>query len=370
MSLQPGDVLSSDALKEDLRRIYNLNYFETVEPNLIPSLTDPGQTDLEIHVKEKRTSTATFGLGTSQITGTYGSVDLFLDNLWGEAKSLLFKTQFGSQYSTYQVRYHDPWALGYRTSFTGSIWSTQQINYITVDREQRNGYSLAVGKPIATHWRGTVSWLSEDVAILSQGTRTINGVGVSNNTQPYNRRVVGLNVNYDTRDFVANPHTGEFYDFAVDKGLALLGGTVDYWTFSAQGNWFYPVIEKHTVATRVWTNFATGQLQEGDEYFVGSDRTVRGYNRPFSQGRERYLANVEYRIDINEVFQGVFFADIGGAFNSISPIPYKSDGFRMGKGAGVRINTPLGPIRLDLGWGDGYDGNFGPVLHFSIGHAF
>ena len=43
--------------------------------------------------------------------------------------------------------------------------------------------------------------------------------------------------------------------------------------------------------------------------------------------------------------------------------------FISGKGLGIRVNSPLGPIRLDWGLAAGKNFSDG-VLHFSIGQVF
>jgi outer membrane protein insertion porin family len=100
---------------------------------------------------------------------------------------------------------------------------------------------------------------------------------------------------------------------------------------------------------------------------VGSANTVRGYYPSEARlGRKKLLLNVEYRYTFNEVFQGVGFFDFGNAWDEGAP-PFGD--FISGKGFGIRLNTPLGPLRLDYGIGAGK--NFGEgIIHFSMGQAF
>jgi len=66
------------------------------------------------------------------------------------------------------------------------------------------------------------------------------------------------------------------------------------------------------------------------------------------------------------MFQGVLFFDWGNAWDEGWPDPYQ---FISGKGFGIRLNTPMGPIRLDYGIGSNRSFSQG-ALHFSIGQAF
>jgi outer membrane protein insertion porin family len=110
-----------------------------------------------------------------------------------------------------------------------------------------------------------------------------------------------------------------------------------------------------------------GDVPIGELYWAGGANTVRGYYPTEAvSGTRKLLANLEYRMNFSDVFQGVFFYDWGDAWNSGSP-PF--DKFITGWGPGVRVNTPLGPIRLDYGIKGGHAFGEG-LMHFSIGQAF
>jgi outer membrane protein insertion porin family len=367
MEMKPGLVFDRDMLQTDLRNIFNLNYFKNVYPDVRPSPLSDDLVDVFVNVEEKKTNSVNFGGGYGQLDGWFGFVDLFLDNLWGEARSMLLKAQFGELRTSYQLRYYDPWALPDHTSFAGKIWSTYGYSYLANYIEQRNGWDLEFGRPLSRHVRGSIHTTVEDVFFPNSSE------------EDEFRRGIGASIAYDTRDYVQNPTQGDFHVFRVDKLLAWFGGNVDNWKYSLSLERFFPLEKppskydpefkvKQVLATRLLFDIAEGEVRETEEYYVGSDNTVRGYSRLFQRGRQRWIGNLEYRYLFNEIFQGVLFYDMGWAGYTSSDFD-NPQRYTTGKGIGLRINTPLGPIRLDWGWkeyalfSDGY-------LHFSIGHAF
>jgi len=116
-------------------------------------------------------------------------------------------------------------------------------------------------------------------------------------------------------------------------------------------------------------------------------------------GNDMIVANAEFRFSIpgisNKISAAVF-VDAGNVFARTSEVPVLT-GLRITPGAGVRVSSPLGPIRLDIAFnpyppdpsplyrkssdgtelvlvdpeyrpGDSFLGRF--RLHFSVGQAF
>jgi outer membrane protein insertion porin family len=164
---------------------------------------------------------------------------------------------------------------------------------------------------------------------------------------------------------------------------------------------------RRRLALRVMAGGLTGDVPFSEQYFMGGAETLRGYREDRFWGKYMMLASAEYRVPLAPSLTGVLFADYGDAWGapehyrvtpketkvetlpSTDPPTYHQEfvpgpggdpvlvplikdltqhtGFKgnLGYGIGIRVNTPLGPLRLDYGFGDE-----GSRAHFSIGHVF
>ena len=95
---------------------------------------------------------------------------------------------------------------------------------------------------------------------------------------------------------------------------------------------------------------------------TGGAETLHGYREDEFNGTRMSLST-EFRVPLGTSLQGVTFFDYGYAWP-------RNQGLRLGElkpavGLGLRVITPLGPLRLDYGFGAD-----GGRSHFSIGHVF
>jgi len=203
---------------------------------------------------------------------------------------------------------------------------------------------------------GRVTFLNEDVS--------------PSDNESYNIRSIGLSLAYDTRDVWMDPSSGVYYLVGVEEAGRFLNGTISYTRWRAQLNHFYRVADQQTLASRLSWAKQNGEVKSTEEFWMGGPNTVRGFQAGsyFSRGREKLLFNVEYRYRFNEGIQGVVFYDIGNAWETVVDFTNSSN-YRSSYGFGVRVTTPMGPIRLDYGVADDKELGRG-VIHFSIGHVF
>jgi outer membrane protein insertion porin family len=86
-------------------------------------------------------------------------------------------------------------------------------------------------------------------------------------------------------------------------------------------------------------------------------------------GNGLLIANLEYRFPIAGPIGGTLFADFGNLWADWRSINVAEG--KPGIGTGVRYSSPIGPIRVEVGYKlDALPGEDDWVLLFSVGNAF
>ena len=95
-------------------------------------------------------------------------------------------------------------------------------------------------------------------------------------------------------------------------------------------------------------------LPPSQRFFTGGDSSVRGYEfaslGPLDEsgevagGQVLAVGSIEYEHPIEDRWSGAVFADAGNAFDTV----HRNDGLKVGVGFGIRWQSPIGSVRLDL----------------------
>ena len=127
-------------------------------------------------------------------------------------------------------------------------------------------------------------------------------------------------------------------------------------------------------------------LPASERFFAGGDTTVRGFaldrlgdgltidpNGFPTGGNALMVLNSELRVPVTESIQVVGFLDVGNVFDRAANLSLGR--IRGGAGFGIRYGSPVGPIRVDLGFKLDRREFAGELesptaLHLSIGQAF
>jgi outer membrane protein insertion porin family len=128
-----------------------------------------------------------------------------------------------------------------------------------------------------------------------------------------------------------------------------------------------------TLAFNVQGGAFLGDLPPYEAFALGGSNSVRGYGEgDLAAARDFIQGTVEYRFPVFSIISGALFVDGAYDFGSQGLVPGNPGGIRgkpgsgYGYGVGVRVQSPLGPIRVDFGINDQGDTQFS----FGIGERF
>lgn len=179
----------------------------------------------------------------------------------------------------------------------------------------------------------------------------------------------------DTRDLIANPTRGTYTSLSFEEAGNFFGGDTTFHKLQGEQRYYRQLKNKRDVlAARIMAGASLGNIPFFESFSVGGGNTLRGYEDDTFRGENLLLLNVEYRRPISDRLTAVGFVDVGDAFGGLFPtvvpgfnVPADDESFNahVGAGVGIRVVTPIGPIRLDFGWGED-----GSQAHFSFGHMF
>ena len=362
LDIEAGDAFDINEVREDLREIYNLGFFNDVRPKIQRTEDGSNGVDLLIDVDEKKTGQLQLGAGYSSKDGWLGYIEAKEKNLFGRAQQLGFKWEFG-EVNNYELSFYDPWAFGEEFSFGADLYNRTNKNNTDSDKgdytEVQSGGSVKVGKPLAEDIKGSLKfkyentltdWAKEEYEDQRGDTRSLIGSVVR-----------------DTTDNPMNPTRGARDMASIEYAGELLGGDYDFSKYNLEmRRYFQGFKDDHTWALRVKGGVSSSSnLPSHEEYRLGGSNTLRGFKKTMS-GDKMALANVEYRFPIVKQLQGTVFMDAGQVWQD-EGMQLEKPELKYSGGLGVRMNTPLGQIRVDYALGNSGEG---AMPHFSIGQTF
>jgi outer membrane protein insertion porin family len=401
----PGKLYNQAELHKDYRALTNLGYFETVDPKV--EIAENLTVSIIWELTEKRTGQVSVGAGYSPRQQLIGRAELSDSNLRGKGQSVSISGEIGTfggdGAPSVEVSFHEPWLTKDHTSMSVAIYNKLVYRFsrelqrgaFNPDEDQyferRFGGQLSFGRPFK--WPYTIGLRYDDVNTGDLPRKV--------NFPQQDGTVIAGNImrNWDSRDYVQNPTGGHFIRAVNEAGHVSLDSsntasfdssffdkiTVDYrryWRLKGLKATKEPEREQESqkvsvIAARAMVGTTVGNIPFFEQFFVGGAETLRGYLEDRFWGNSMYLASIEYRRPIMKSIVGVLFVDVGDAFGSESVFRFRQKGLRTdfaqhggirpfaSVGVGLRVATPIGPIRLDFGYGEE-----GGRTHFSIGHAF
>ncbi|MDR3254181.1 MAG: BamA/TamA family outer membrane protein [Synergistaceae bacterium] len=386
IGIKAGDHFNATRLRYTLSKLQGLGYFEDVSVGFEPG-DAPEIINLILTLAEAKTGKIGISIGYGTQSGFSGGIS-YSDNNWrgrGEHLGVGFELGDREQYwLTLEQPYMDPkvyaWRIGaYKRAWDDLSYYQEDVYQFDYDEDRKGGY-IGAGRKFSERsklsWYLTTEW--QDIEIEPRGDALPSPQQLEEMQSGENFNVTGV-LRRDNMDPYSVFPKGDNESIHVEKGLEALGGDWSYWKYWFEARYYTPLefltqlFERSftvndippIIAMRMMIGDADGYLPWAVDYTMGGDNTLRGYEDKRFRGDQMFLFNGEVRLPVHRTVSLVMFYDIGKVWDSNVGEGFDFGDMAKGYGLGVRVNTPLGNLRLDFAQGDDES-----RIHFGFGEMF
>jgi outer membrane protein insertion porin family len=387
--LAPGDVFDTVRVDISKKRLEGLQYFEKVDTYASDTLV-PGRKDLNVVVQEKRTGSLNFGLGFDSNQGLVGFAELNQGNFditnWrtftGAGEKFRARFQIGTLQTQALISLTEPYFLDQRLAVGEEVYYSDSQFFSNVYNERNYGFDIFVRKPITNFLAARIQYRLQDTDIY--GITTTDPLVLQQAGNTLESRVT-FELTYDKRDNAFLTRKGTRVDFSTYVAGGPLGGDVQIYGFDLTASQYFHLpfdtillfdAELATVAT--WGSGSSVPIY--DRLYLGGANNLRGFKfqdvgpkDAFGDdlgGNSLARLTVEYTIPIVERVRAAVFYDTG--FVNAGSWNFGTGNVNSDFGFGLRLDLPIGPIRIDYGipiQSDKFNNSSGR-FQFSVGYQF
>ncbi|MBV9490929.1 MAG: outer membrane protein assembly factor BamA [Verrucomicrobia bacterium] len=387
--LAPGDVFDTVRVDISKKRLEGLGYFERVD-TYASDTNVPGRKDLNVVVTEKKTGNLNFGLGFSSTDGLIGFGELSQGNFditnWrtftGGGQKFRLRAQLGTQEKVFEASLTEPYFLDQRLALGGDAFYRDLQYTSDVYNQREYGFDIFLRKPITNFLSAKLQYTLENVEIYDV---TTSDPAITSEAGSNLESRLSLTLTFDKRDNAYLTRKGTRVDFTTYISGGPLGGDVNIYGLDLEAAQYFHLpfdtvllFDGEVAAVDVYNGGTDVPIY--DRLYLGGPNTLRGFKYRFVGpkdasgdpigGRSLARLTAEYTVPVIERVRFAVFYDVGfvhaGSWN------FGGQDVNSDYGFGVRLDLPVGPIRLDYGipiQHDRFNGSSGR-FQFSVGYQF
>lgn len=370
--LSPGDPISTRALLDVQRQLYRLGVFSRVDVTVPPVGVGPATREVLIEVEEGRTRSVAYGAGYDSESGARGLVRLSESNLLGRLVTVQLDALISQRDELYRLLarqpYLGPWPLESRVLAYREAEDRPSFDV------SRRGLQVGLERAFDRRRIG----LTYDYRLVDLVTDEPESVIPRESREA---RVASLTPSFfwDRRDDPIDPTRGWSALALFERAFPAFDADADFDKTFLQGTGYLPLDRSGVVALALRAGVIRphGQPEDpgldpfdlvpsAERFYAGGRTTHRAFARDdlgvpgetlfVEEGEDPVplgggalaLLNVEWRFPLAGGFGGSVFVDGGNVWREAGDVDF--DDVRWGAGVGLRYLSPVGPLRLEIGW--------------------
>jgi len=397
ISFHAGQGYSEKELEESKRRLFDLGVFQTALITTESPVLDSKTVPILVQVKPRKQHSVELGTGYGTEDGLRLRGAWTYRNLTKNADRLSVSAMRSELLENIEARYLVPYFLSAKNSLSAASGvEREKSEYYTIFR----GFSrAALQRRLGRNWLASVGYNLEFNRPQHIRFEADDERRASADDENYRISSANLSLERNTVTDALNPQKGSVISLSFENATGVLGSEVDYIKPVIEGKLYLPLPWDWVLAGRA--RFRTIKPTENTyeipiyrQLFLGGSKTIRGYAyQEFGvinhhgvpvdvSGLSSFSGNIELRYPIYRAFSGVVFLDMGVLDDD--SFRYDFSNMRYTTGAGLRYDTVIGPIQIDVGYKlnppkrvDGLAPDLADIaeadrwrLHLSIGQAF
>jgi outer membrane protein insertion porin family len=376
LGLVEGAVFNEERLlAESRRRLLTAGLFKEVEIKASDYIENTEIIDVNVGVVVKKPGAISVSGGYISSEGIRGTLGVAHNNLFKRNMKISGKVSKGTRGNLYEITLIEPWfKLAPLDKLIGPTIGTFRLfndNLEEYEDIRARGGTANLAKRLGQFGNLALQYKSQDLRDRDDPPKIQTTVSS-----------LGIEFHRDSRDHFLNPKKGWFNEAAIEYAGGFLKGKTSFFKVTTDHRYYWQFGGDNVLASAVRLGFEKGlrgnrerEIISFERFYAGGSNTVRGYPErglgPEDEfGNHRgdvlFILNTELRFPIYRFIGGALFLDTGNVWNKFSDI--KDVLPRVAMGSGVRLDTPLGPARVDIGVQ--LMREFKPLFYLQLGQAF
>lgn len=333
LEMKRGDRFSEKKIERSLTNLYQSNLFNRIYYLLIPDSIHKESLNLVFYFSTQKPRSLGLGFGYSSPAHLLFSLENIHFNFLNRGQELRLIQEFSPAINFKEINFN--LRLGYLVPFLGM----RKINFFfypfLIYEKKEKEKKLEIGEEVGFYYDFNKNW---QISIYNRmKKRYFLEEGKITNS------VIVKNI-FDTRDNYFSPEKGIYFSPVLEMAGGLLRGDNDFLRIYGEFRSFTKLVDFLVFAQRTFLGKIipygrTSEIPNYEKFLFGGRYSLRGYlDKEFSCDQIFYQ-NLEFRIKITKIIGFLLFFDWGIVDKDV----------KRSCGLGIRISTPIGPLRIDYG---------------------